>query len=295
LGTRTVAIFQNRNFDRWGPPASLAKIVHQPGGCSIEEVLTVGLEELFLDPAPARFLREKGFSESSPPVFISRINKAVRRLEKSVDMQRLLFRSRCAQVLFLLSLMVWTWFFPPLGIFAEESWIDAFIDTVGIGGLIAGSLLRIWALSHGGRCTRSRRAKTPKLITRGPYCYIRHPIYVGNLLIGLGMLFLSEAFSLTPLFLAFFALHHWIIIPAEEEFLKEKLGEEFNLYCELVPKYIPLALPGRGFSFGRHFPLSELGTICGIILAGFIVEWLESQLHQDWILVLVAALGKRFF
>jgi hypothetical protein len=63
----------------------------------------------------------------------------------------------------------------------------------------------------------------------------------------------------------------------------------------LVPKYIPLALPGRGFSFGRHFPLSELGTICGIILAGFIVEWLKSQLHQDWILVLVASLGKRFF
>jgi ADP-heptose:LPS heptosyltransferase len=49
LGTRTVAIFQNRNFDRWGPPPSLAKIVHQPGGCSVEEVFTVGLEELFLE------------------------------------------------------------------------------------------------------------------------------------------------------------------------------------------------------------------------------------------------------
>ena len=299
LGTRTVAIFQNRNFDRWGPPPSLAKIVHQPGGCSVEEVFTVCLEELFLDPAPARFLREEGFSKSSPSVFISRINKAVRRLEKSVDLQRLLFLSRYAQVLFLLSLMVWTWFFPPSGIFAEEtweaSWIDSFIDTVGIGGLIAGGLLRIWALSHGGRCTRSRRAKTPKLVTTGPYCYIRHPIYLGNLLIGLGMLLLSEAFFLTPLFLAFFAVHHCFIIPAEEEFLKEKLGEEFNLYCELVPKYIPLALPGRAFSFGRHFPLSELGTICGIILAAFIVEWLESPLHHNWILSVTGLLVKHVF
>ena len=295
LGTRTVAIFQNRNFDRWGPPPSLAKIVHQPGGCSVEELFTVCLEELFLDPAPARFLREEGFSKSSPPVFISGINKAVRRLEKSIALQRLFFFGRCALGLFLLSLVIWTWFFPPSGIFAEGTWEDALTDTVGLGSLIAGGLLRIWALSHGGRCSRSRRAQTLKLITTGPYAYIRHPIYLGNLLIGLGMLFLSEAFLLTPLFLAFFALHHCFIIPAEEEFLKEKLGEEFNLYRELVPKYIPLALPGRGFSFGRHFPLSELGTICGIILASFIVEWLESPLHQDWILSVTGLLLKHVF
>jgi ADP-heptose:LPS heptosyltransferase/protein-S-isoprenylcysteine O-methyltransferase Ste14 len=299
LNTRTVAIFQNPHFDHWGPPPSLAAIVYQPGGCSVEEVFKVCLEELFLDPAPARFLREEGLSKSSPSVFISRISKAVRRLEKSVDLQRLFFLSRCAQGLFFLSLIIWTWFFPPSGIFAEEtweeSWMDAFIDTVGIGSLIAGGLLRLWALSHGGRCTRSRRAKTPKLLTTGPYCYIRHPIYVGNLLIGFGMIFLSEAFSLTLLFLAFFALHHWIIIPAEEEFLKEKLGEGFDLYCELVPKYIPLALPGRGFSFGRHFPLSELGTVCGIILAGFIVEWLESPLHHDWVLSVYGFIRYAFF
>jgi ADP-heptose:LPS heptosyltransferase/protein-S-isoprenylcysteine O-methyltransferase Ste14 len=295
LGTRTVAIFQNRNFDRWGPPSNLAKIVHQPGGCSAEEVFTVCLEELFLDPAPAKFLREEVFSESSPPIFISRINKAVRRLEKSIALQRLFFFSRCAQGLFLFSLIIWTWFFPPSGIFAEGTWTDALTDTVGLGSLIAGGLLRIWALSHGGRCSRSRRAQTPKLITTGPYAYIRHPIYVGNLLIGLGMIFLSEAFPLTLLLLAFFALHHRIIIPAEEEFLKEKLGEGFDRYCELVPKYIPLALPRRGFSFGRHFPLSELGTAFGILLAGLLVEWLESPLHHDWVLSITSLLGKHVF
>ena len=139
-------------------------------------------------------------------------------------------------------------------------------------------------MSHGGRCSRSRRAQTPKLITTGAYAYIRHPIHLGNLLVGLGLIFLSEAFPLTLLLLAFFALHHVIIIPAEEEFLKEKLGEGFDRYCELVPKYIPLTLPGQVFSFGRHFPLSELGTACAIALAGLIVEWLESPLNHEWLL-----------
>jgi hypothetical protein len=140
-----------------------------------------------------------------------------------------------------------------------------------------------------------RRAKTPKLITTGPYAYIRHPIHVGNLLVGLGMIFLSEAFPITLIFLAFFDLHHRIIIPAEEEFLKEKLGEGFDLYCQLVPKYIPLALPWEFFSFGRHFPLSELRTAFGILLAGLIVEWLESPLHHDWVLRITGLLGKPFF
>ena len=295
LKTRTVAILQTPNVGHGAPPSSLARIVHPPADGSVDEVFKICLEELSLDPTPARFLREESISKSSPPMFISRTSKAVRRLEKSIELQRLFFFNRWAQGLFLLSLVIYTWFFPPSGIFAEGTWADAFTDTVGIGSLIAGGLLRIWALSHGGRCSRSRRAQTPKLITTGPYAYIRHPIHVGNLLVGLGMIFLSDAFPLTLLFLAFFALHHRIIIPAEEEFLKEKLGEGFDLYCELVPKYIPRALPGRGFSFGRYFPLSELGTAFGILLAGFVVEWLESPLHHAWVLSLTGLLGKKIF
>jgi ADP-heptose:LPS heptosyltransferase len=53
LGTRTVAIFQNPNFDQWGPPSSIARIVHQPGGCSPDEVFRICLEELSVGLAAA--------------------------------------------------------------------------------------------------------------------------------------------------------------------------------------------------------------------------------------------------
>lgn len=46
VGRRTVAIFQKPNFDHWGPPPSLARIVFQPGGVSAKEVLDVCLLEL---------------------------------------------------------------------------------------------------------------------------------------------------------------------------------------------------------------------------------------------------------
>jgi heptosyltransferase-3 len=72
LNTRTVAIFQNPNFDHWGPPSSLARIVHQPGGCSVDEVFKTCLEELSLDPTPARFRGEESLSAAGllgKPVF----------------------------------------------------------------------------------------------------------------------------------------------------------------------------------------------------------------------------------
>lgn len=46
LGTRTVAIFRNNNFDRWAPPQTLARVLYQPDDCSAAEVLSACLAEL---------------------------------------------------------------------------------------------------------------------------------------------------------------------------------------------------------------------------------------------------------
>jgi len=46
LGVRTVAIFQRPTFERWGPPASLARIVYRSEGVSADEVLKVCVSEL---------------------------------------------------------------------------------------------------------------------------------------------------------------------------------------------------------------------------------------------------------
>jgi hypothetical protein len=141
----------------------------------------------------------------------------------------------------------------------------------------------MWAVSHGGKGARLYRPHELKLITTGPYAYIRYPVSVAAVLIGIGMIFLSDAFPLIVLLLAFFALHHRVVIAAEEEFLKEKYGEGFVNYCDSVPKYIPLALPKRDFSFGSRLSGAEFTSIWGFILTGFLLEWLESPLHRRWL------------
>ena len=185
------------------------------------------------------------------------------------------------QALFFIGLVAYVWYFPPANSF-DQTWVATWIAVVSVACIAAGELLRLWAASHAGRSTRSDRIKARVLITTGPYAYIRHPIYVGNFLIGLGMICLAEAFILVPVFLVLFTFYYRRIVFTEETFLKERFGLEFDLYCRLVPKYIPRVLP-REISFGRNFPLKELGTACGIIISALFLDWIKSPLHQLWI------------
>jgi len=190
------------------------------------------------------------------------------------------------QALFFICLVLYVLVLPPSDLF-EGTWMDTLVDALGIGSLMLGGFLRIWAVSHVGKCTRSRRLKARFLVTTGPYVYIRHPIYVGNFFIGSGMVILSEAFILLPVFLVLFTFQYRSIVAAEEEFLAAKFEGEFTRYAQLVPKYMPrTVLSGLRLSFGRNFPLKELGTTWGVVVGGIFFEWIESPVHRHWILVL---------
>lgn len=63
LGVRTIAIFQNRDFHRWGPPPHRARIVHDSKGVSVETVERACFAEL----SELNVSRESGQSEQSLP------------------------------------------------------------------------------------------------------------------------------------------------------------------------------------------------------------------------------------
>lgn len=118
--------------------------------------------------------------------------------------------------------------------------------------------------------------------------------YIGNFIIGFGIMFLLEALPFIPLLFALAAVNRILVIPAEEAFLKEKLGEGYDLYCYLVPGYIPNILPDlQTFFLGRNLPLKELGTTWGLIAGAYFFEWLESPLHRRSIVDLFHWLASR--
>ncbi len=188
------------------------------------------------------------------------------------------------QALFFMTLILYVWSFPSPDPFWKR-WMDTFLDAVAIFSLISGELIRLWAVSHAGKATRSRRLKAQLLVTTGPYAYLRHPIYLGNFLIGLGIVVISGSFIFVPIFLLLFVLYYHAIISEEEGFLRERFGMAFEQYRARVSKYFPIRIHvGRDLLFGRHLPLKELGTACGILVGGFFFEWIESPLHRRWII-----------
>lgn len=80
----------------------------------------------------------------------------------------------------------------------------------------------------------------PKLVTSGPYGYVRNPMLTGIfiLLFGLGALFrsLSLVFLFAP---AFIAVNIWELKTIEEPELERRLGEEYIQYKKRIPMFIP--------------------------------------------------------
>ena len=75
----------------------------------------------------------------------------------------------------------------------------------------------------------------------GPYALARHPLYLGNFLIGLGFTIMAGKVSLIALLLVTFAIIYFSTIAEEEEFLQDRFGREFSEYARQVPRFIPWA------------------------------------------------------
>lgn len=77
-----------------------------------------------------------------------------------------------------------------------------------------------------------------RLLTMGPYAISRHPMYLAESFLWLGV----AVFFGSPLVLAVIVLGGVIvgrvIIPREERALKKYFGDEYRRYCERVPPFV---------------------------------------------------------
>lgn len=143
----------------------------------------------------------------------------------------------------------------PAAILALRGRPSARSVALGLPLAFAGELLRCWAVGYSGVTTRDDVVTAPALATGGPYAYVRNPLYLGNFITALGF---SIAFTgknspcergvLAGGSLATMAAIYATIIPHEEAFLRSRFGEEFERYCERVPRLVPQfePLPNAG-------------------------------------------------
>jgi protein-S-isoprenylcysteine O-methyltransferase Ste14 len=107
----------------------------------------------------------------------------------------------------------------------------------------AGLGIRIWAIGHTPKGTSGRNTKegqiAEKLNTTGVYSLVRHPLYLGNFLMWLGVILYTGHTLLLVAVVAFFWLYYERIMFAEEAFIRKKFGAEYARWANVTPPFIP--------------------------------------------------------
>ena len=113
---------------------------------------------------------------------------------------------------------------------------------IGLVIVLAGEAFRFWGVSCAGSETRTTgRVRGSYLVVCGAFGHLRNPLYLGNILIYVGVGIMSMAlfpYLQIGAFL-FFYFQYRLIIREEEEYLRKTYGEDFDDYKKSVSRFIP--------------------------------------------------------
>jgi protein-S-isoprenylcysteine O-methyltransferase Ste14 len=104
------------------------------------------------------------------------------------------------------------------------------------GQLIRGLTIGLAYIVRGGK---HGRPYAEGLVTDGIFHHCRNPLYVGNILMLLGMGIIANSLVYVAIVIPVFLFIYQSIVLAEEDFLRKKFGSGFDEYCKHVNRWIP--------------------------------------------------------
>ncbi|QRR03899.1 methyltransferase family protein [Dyadobacter sandarakinus] len=131
------------------------------------------------------------------------------------------------------------------------------------GELIRGLTIGLAYIVRGGQ---NRQIYAEKLVTEGIFNHCRNPLYVGNILMLLGVGILSNSLVYVGIVIPFFLFIYQAIVLAEENFLRGKFGAQFDQYCRRVSRWgirlsgLSETFAGMRFNYKRWI-LKEYNTL----------------------------------
>lgn len=152
--------------------------------------------------------------------------------------------------------------------------------------MAAGLALRFWTIgwAYIKRGGVAKKVYADDLVTAGVFALCRNPLYLGNLLIYIGLFACHGASGTLFLGTLAFALCYQSLVAAEEFFLRGKFGPGYDAYAADVPRWWP-ALSGlgarwragrEGLSFDwRRAVTKDYSTMASSLLALWLVAALR--------------------
>ena len=179
-------------------------------------------------------------------------------------------------ILFYAALFIPSWpLFPP-GQFSAAWPIVIGLVITCLGQLVRGLTIGLAYIVRGGK---EGKPYAEGLVTEGIFRHCRNPLYVGNILMLLGVGILANSLVYVAIVIPVFLFIYEAIVLAEEIFLRGKFGPGFDNYCDHVNRWWP-KLKGLRGSFAsmqfnwKRWILKEHTTqfiwLCGITLILFL-------------------------
>lgn len=151
--------------------------------------------------------------------------------------------------------------------------------------------------STSGRNTKAGQV-AETLNTQGIYSTVRHPLYLGNYFMWLGIILYVGNIWFTIVSSLLYWLYYERIMFAEEQFLRGKFGSTYTNWSKNVPPFWPKisqwTSPGLTFSMKNVLKREYSGFLATIISFAFLnamKHWFlfkEIALDQEWQYMLVA-------
>jgi protein-S-isoprenylcysteine O-methyltransferase Ste14 len=108
---------------------------------------------------------------------------------------------------------------------------------LAVGAVLFGWVTWVFASRGGG--TPLVFDPPSRLVLRGPFRWMRNPMYVANMLIIVGEALLLEASIILAYAAVLWAALHVLVVVREEPHLRRTFGRSYLVYCDRVPRWIP--------------------------------------------------------
>ena len=155
---------------------------------------------------------------------------------------------------------------------------DGAAEVFGIAFILWGQMFR--ASARGYKSEHSKEGRI--LIQEGPYALVRNPMYLGILLIGLGIVLVLFEWWAVFIFLLVFTIRYILLIFKEEKNLTNVFPQVYPDYCKRVPRILPSPKKLLTQDISEYLPLKlswvkkEIGSILTVLLLTVFVELLRG-------------------
>ena len=195
-----------------------------------------------------------------------------------------------------------TVYFTDYKLFDSSQTLDLILFITCILFSFSGQVIRAIAIGTSSKHTSGRNTKeqvADALNTKGIYSTVRHPLYLGNYFMWIGIVMFTYNIWFVLVVSLLFWLFYERIMFAEERFLERKFGQDYVDWSMKVPPFWPsrknhikTEIPFSMKTILRREYSGMTATIIGFVFVSFLRDWFTTgQPHFKLVYGIVLASG----